>query len=193
MPKKIGLFGGTFDPPHLGHLISAQEVQDKLKLDRIFFLPASLPPHKKKVKISPAIHRLKMIRLATQDNHNFKVLDLELKRKGDSYTVDTLRELRKKYSDTRFFLILGSDNLNHIHTWKSPGEIFKLSKVVFISRPGAGLNTDSKWLRHSRLLDVKLIDISSSDIRMRIKQGKSIKYLVSEKVLKYIQRHSLYK
>src|SRR3970040_1840435 len=82
MPQKIGLFGGTFDPPHLGHLIAAQEVQEKLKLDRIFFIPASLPPHKKKVKISRAIHRLKMVQLATQDNPNFKVLDLELKRKG---------------------------------------------------------------------------------------------------------------
>ena len=193
MPKKIGIFGGTFDPPHLGHLIVAQEVRDKLKLDRIFFIPASLPPHKKKVRISEAFHRLRMVQLATQDNPNFKVLDLELKREGHSYTVDTLKALRKRYPQAQFFLILGLDNLNHIHTWKKPEEIFKLSKVVFITRPGITLNKTSKWLNYSRLLDVKEIDISSTDIRERIKKDKPIKYLVPEKVLQYIQRHNLYK
>lgn len=193
MPQKIGILGGTFDPPHLGHLIVAQGVQDKLKLDRLFFIPASLPPHKKKVKISRAIHRLKMVQLATQDNRNFKVLDLELKRKGHSYTVDTLKALRKRYPQAQFFLILGLDNLNHIHTWKKLEEIFKLCKMVFITRPGITLNKTSKWLNCSRLLEVKEIDISSTDIRERIKRGKSIRYLVPEKVLQYIRRHHLYK
>lgn len=193
MPPKIGILGGTFDPPHLGHLIAAQEVQEKLKLDRIFFIPASLPPHKKKVKISRAIHRLKMVQLATQDNRNFKVLDLELKREGHSYTVDTLKALRKKYPQAQFFLILGLDNLNHIHTWKKPEEIFKLSKAVFITRPGFTLNKTSKWLSYSKLLEVREIDISSTDIRERIKKSKSIRYMVPEKVLQYIKKHKLYK
>lgn len=193
MPQKIGILGGTFDPPHLGHLIVAQEVQEKLKLDRIFLIPTSLPPHKKKVEISPAIHRLRMVQLATQDNPNFKVLDLELKRKGHSYTVDTLKDLRKNYLDTHFILILGTDNLNQIHTWKKPQEIFKLSKVVFITRPGVTLDKTSKWLSRNRLLEVKEIDISSSDIRGRIKKGKSIRYMVPEEVLKYIKKHKLYK
>jgi len=193
MPQKIGLFGGTFDPPHVGHLIAAQEVQDKLELDRIFFIPASLPPHKKKVKISSALHRLRMVQLATRDNPNFKVLGLELKIKGNSYTVDTLKALRKKYSQIQFFLILGLDNLNHIHTWKKPEEIFKLSRVVFITRPGITLNKASKWLKFSKLLDVPRVDISSTDIRERIKKGKSIRYLVPEKVLQYIKKHKLYK
>ncbi len=193
MVKKIGIFGGTFDPPHLGHLIVAQEVQDKLKLERIFFIPASLPPHKKKVKTSAAFHRLRMVQLATQDNPNFKVLDLELKREGDSYTVDTLKALLKRYAQVQFFLILGLDNLNHIHSWKKPEEILKLSQVVFITRPGVTLDKTSKWLSRSRLLEVKVIDISSSDIRMRVKEGKSIKYLVPDKVLKYIGSHNLYK
>lgn len=193
MPPKIGILGGTFDPPHLGHLIAAQEVQEKLKLDRIFFIPASLPPHKKKVKISGAGHRLRMVRLATQDNRNFKVLDLELKRKGHSYTVDTIKILRKRYPQAQFFLILGLDNLNHIHTWKKPEEIFKLSKAVFITRPGFTLNKTSKWLSYSKLLEVREIDISSTDIRERIKKSKSIRYMVPEKVLQYIKKHKLYK
>ena len=134
-----------------------------------------------------------MVQLATQGNRNFKVLDLELKREGHSYTVDTLKALRKRYPQAQFFLILGLDNLNHIHTWKKPEEIFKLSKVVFITRPGTTLNKTSKWLNYSRLLDVKEIDISSTDIRERIKKDKPIKYLVPEKVLQYIQRHNLYK
>jgi len=193
MPQKIGILGGTFDPPHLGHLIAAQEVQDKLKLDQICFIPTCLPPHKKKVRISSAIHRLRMVQLATQVNPRFKVLDLELNRKGYSYTVDTLKTLRKKYPQAQFFLILGLDNLNHIHTWKKPEEIFKLSRVVFISRPGTTLNKATKWLKSSKLLDVPRVDISSSDIRERIKRSKPIKYLVPEKVLQYIRRHHLYK
>jgi len=193
MAKKIGILGGTFDPPHLGHLIVAQEVQDKLKLDRIFFVPACLPPHKKKVRISAAFHRLRMVQLAIQDNPNFEVLDLELKRKGPSYTVDTLRVLKDAYTQTQFHLILGIENLKHIHTWRNPEGIFKLSKVVFISRPGATLNKTHKWLNYSRLLAVKEIDISSTDIRERLRKGKSIRYMVPEKVLQYIQRHNLYK
>jgi len=193
MPQKIGLFGGTFDPPHLGHLIAAQEVQDKLKLDRIFFIPACLPPHKKKVKISFIIHRLNMVKLAVRDNPGFKVSDLELRRKGPSYTIDTLRTLKNEYPQAQFHLILGIDNLNHIHTWKKPEEIFKLSRVVFITRPGITLNKTSKWLNSSKLLDVTKVDISSSDIRERIKKGKSIRYLVPDKILKYIASHNLYK
>lgn len=193
MPQKIGIFGGTFDPPHLGHLIVAQEVQDKLKLDRIFFIPACLPPHKKKVKISAAFHRLRMIQLATQDNSNFEVLDLELKRKGPSYTIDTLRVLKNAYSQTQFHLILGIENLKHIHSWRKPEGIFKLSKVVFVTRPGVTLNKTSKWLNYSKLLTVKEIDISSTGIRERIRKGKSIRYMVPEKVLKYIKKHKLYK
>jgi len=193
MPNRIGILGGTFDPLHIGHLIVAQEVQEKLKLDRIFFIPTSLPPHKKKVKISSSVHRLRMVQLAAQANPNFKVLDLELKRKGHSYTVDTLRILGKKYPQTKFVLILGLDNLNHIHTWKKPEEIFRLSQVIFISRPGATFNKANKWLKQSKFLEVKEIEISSTDIRERVRKRKSIRYMVPEEVLKYIKKHNLYK
>lgn|SRR5574341_1355557 len=193
MARKVGILGGTFDPPHLGHLLIAQAVQARLKLDQIFFIPAALPPHKKKVKISPAWHRLQMVRLAVENNPKFKVLDLELKRKGTSYTVDTLRALTEKNPHTQLYLILGIDNLNHIHTWKNPEELFRLAKVIFVPRPGFRDDKAKGWLKKGQFLISPEIDISSSDIRNKVKKGMSIRYLVPEKILRYIQRHNLYK
>lgn len=193
MARRVGILGGTFDPPHLGHLLIAQEVQERLKLDQVFFIPAALPPHKKKVKISPAWHRLQMVKLAVKNNPKFKVLNLELKRKGASYTVDTLKDLTRRYPGTHFFLILGIDNLKYIKNWKEPEEIFKLAKVIFVPRPGYRNSKDKSRVKTGNFLKLPDIDISSSDIRKKVKKGMSIRYLVPEKVLRYIQRHNLYK
>lgn len=193
MTRRVGILGGTFDPPHLGHLLIAQEVQERLKLDQIFFIPAALPPHKKKIKISPAYHRLGMVNLAVQNNPNFKVSELELKRKGASYTVDTLRDLTRKYSSAQFFLILGADNVNYIKSWKEPEEIFRLAKVIFVPRPGFKNNKAKRRLKKGVFLRLRELDISSTDIRERVKKGRSIRYLVPEKILRYIQKHNLYK
>ncbi|OGC77484.1 MAG: nicotinate (nicotinamide) nucleotide adenylyltransferase [candidate division Zixibacteria bacterium RBG_16_40_9] len=193
MARKIGILGGTFDPPHLGHLLIAQEVKEKLNLDQILFIPTALPPHKKKIKISPALARLQMVNLAVKNNPGFKVLDLELRRKGASYTVDTLRDLTRRYLGTQLFLILGEDNLNYIQSWKEPDEIFRLAKVTFVSRPGFKNKIANSRLKKGVFLKVREIDISSTEIRERIKKGKSIRYMVPGKVLLYIKRHNLYK
>ncbi len=193
MGRRVGILGGTFDPLHLGHLLIAQEVQGRLTLDQVFFIPAALPPHKKKVKISPAWHRLQMVKLAVKNNPKFKVLDLELKRKGASYTVDTLSELNRRYPGTQFFLILGEDNLEFIKSWKEPEEIFRLAKVIFVPRPGFKNNQSQSRLKTGKVLKLPEIDISSTDIRNKVKKGISIRYLVPEKVLRYIQKHNLYK
>ncbi len=192
MARKIGIWGGTFDPPHIGHLIIAQEVKEKLKLDQIFFIPAALPPHKKKIKISPSLARLQMINLAVKDNPDFRVLDLELKRKGASYTVDTLRDLTRRYPGTQFFLILGEDNLNYIQSWKDLHEIFSLAKVIFVPRPGFKNNKAKSRLKKGVFLKLRGIDISSTEVRERIKKGKSIRYIVPDEVQKYIKKKGLY-
>lgn len=188
--KRIGILGGTFNPPHLGHLILAQEALKKLKLDKIIFIPASIPPHKE-IEDNKAHLRYKMISLASRGNPRFKVSKIELERKTISYSVDTLRILKNKYGkNTEIFFIAGSDSLNELESWKNIGEVLKLANFVIAIRPGFPIR---KLKRRVKFIEIPLLDISSSMIRKRIKASKSIRYLVPEKVRKFITRHRLYK
>ncbi|OQX80240.1 MAG: hypothetical protein B6D56_05440 [Candidatus Omnitrophica bacterium 4484_70.1] len=216
---KIGILGGTFNPPHIGHLILAQEILFKLRLDKIFFVPANIPPHKNK-ELTPAYHRINMIKLAIKENNKFEVLDWEIKRGGISYTVDTLRELKNAFPKDELYLIIGSDLANDFSNWKDYKEIFRLAKVVVALREGSPLKEKDKSIpleeyleKNTKediilvrrenpnlsspltkfiLVEVIQIKISSSLIRSLIKRQMSVRYLLSEEVEKYIKEKRLY-
>lgn len=189
---KVGLFGGSFDPPHLGHLIVAQEVLSTLNLDRILFIPAHLPPHKR--CDVPSSQRYEMIGIAISGNPRFEISDMELKRGGTSYTVDTLRELCSVFREVEFYLIIGADEFAEIESWKDPEAVMGLSRVVVMIRPGHEPGRAGQKFRGRFLTaEVPLIDISSTQIRERVKQDKSIAYLVPAGVEAYIKEKGLYR
>ncbi|MFQ6102811.1 MAG: nicotinate-nucleotide adenylyltransferase [Candidatus Glassbacteria bacterium] len=193
--KKLGVFGGSFDPIHTGHLIVAQDVLCALSLDEIMFIPACVPPHKKGIELSETRHRLRMVEIATHNNPNFSASDMELKRGGVSYTIDTIRQLRSGLSaDVELFFIVGSDNIPDIQTWKEPWELVKLCKLVTIHRPGfRDIDILPELKEHVTSVAVTSVDISSRDIRQRVRNGRPIRYLVPEEVERYILKEELYK
>ncbi len=193
MDTKIGILGGTFNPPHLAHLLVAESVRDEMGLSKILFVPAAMPPHKPSLDIVPAEMRLHMLRLAIKGNPFFRVSEIELDRKGPSFTIDTVSELRSGFPKVEFFLLLGADLLVDFGTWKSPEKLLVDCRVVGMSRPGFDLSrVSADILRRVEIVSVPDIDISSTIIRRRIKSGKSIKYMVTREVEKYIHDNSLY-
>jgi nicotinate-nucleotide adenylyltransferase len=188
---KTGIIGGTFNPIHLGHLILAEEIRESAGLDRIIFIPVFRPPHKDcRDVISPA-HRLTMLKLAVRGNAKFSVSDLELRRKGVSYTIDTLLALRKKYPGDKFFLIIGSDLLEGLSGWKNFSGLKKVAGFIVARRPGY----PDSGIPPKGAISVKTraIDISAFDIRARIKKGLQVRYFLPQAVCAYITREKLYK
>lgn len=191
---KLGILGGTFNPPHIAHLIVAESVRDQLKLDKVLFIPAATPPHKTNIEIIPAEQRSRMLRLATKSNPFFGVSDIELHRKGKSFTIDTLIELKGRFPKSIFYYLLGIDLLIEFDTWKNPDRILEECTLVAMNRPDADLaRVDKELLRKVELVNVPNLDISSTIIRRRVKFGRSIKYLVPDEVEKYILENSMYK
>lgn len=188
---RIGILGGTFNPIHMGHLILAEEALYKLKLDKVIFVPSYIPPHKAvEVGVRPQ-DRLKMAGLAIQDNPAFSVSTYEIDSKKRSYSIETLREFRRIYGeDTELFFITGSDLLKDLFSWKEVNEIFKISKFIVANRPGYPVEDIPKEVE---TVVITPIEISSEDIRKRLKSGRPIRYLVPEKVRTYIVAHSLYR
>lgn len=186
---KIGILGGTFNPIHYGHLILGEQVRGQLGLDKVIYVPSFLPPHKSDREIIPGRHRLKMAELAVRHNSHFSVSDIELRRKGKSYTVDTLREIKKEHPAARLFFICGSDLVSEIPTWKNVADIYKMAKFVLAKRPGFGKRLSGKnFLK----IDVAQVDISSSLIRRLVHERRSFLYLTPYSVVKYIEKHKLY-
>ncbi|OGX19320.1 MAG: nicotinate (nicotinamide) nucleotide adenylyltransferase [Omnitrophica WOR_2 bacterium RBG_13_44_8b] len=187
---KIGILGGTFNPIHIGHLILAQEAQEKLGLDKIIFVPTYMPPHKENSDIAPANKRLAMVNLAIKGNKNFFVSDTEIKRDGRSYTIDTLREFKKIYPLDELFFIIGSDLLNYLDEWKDLSDIIKLVKFIVVTRPGFALDRIPSYIS---TVAINAVDISGFEIRRRVKENRSLRYLVPEPVRSYIAKNKLYK
>lgn len=185
---KIGILGGTFNPPHKGHLILAKEASEKLRLDKVLFIPANIPPHKQAYPIS-AQHRLNMLKLTIGDDKFFEISDIEIKRGDKSYTIDTVRELKKSFPKSDFCLIIGSDLANDFSTWKDHQEIEKLVKVVVAKRQDFPLKNKSYFT----IIEISQVKASSSLIRKNIKEEISIEGLVNNEVVSYIQRHKLYR
>ncbi len=188
--RRIGILGGTFNPIHIGHLVSAQFVSERLKLDKVIFIPSYLPPNKSRKAVIDAVHRYNMVKLAIKGNDLFDVSDFEIKKKGVSYSIDTLEFFHKNFSSKiRLFFIIGTDNIAGLHTWHRIDDILRLATFVAVSRPGTG---SLRGKIDVRRVDIPVLDISSSFIRKRIASGKTVRYLIPDAVIRYIQRHKLY-
>jgi len=187
---KTGILGGTFNPVHIGHLILAEEVREKLGLDKIIFVPTALPPHKDNLNIAPACDRLKMLKLATKSNKFFAVSDAEIKRHGRSYTIDTVKEFKAKYPRDELYFIIGSDLLKYLNEWKDLSEILKMIRFVVATRPGYPLEQIPDYIQ---TLPIRAVDVSGFAVRQCIAQNKSFGYLVTDKVFDYIKKRKLYK
>lgn len=196
----IGVLGGTFDPIHLGHLIVAEEARERLGLAQVIFVPAGQPWMKGGKSITPGWERLRMAELAVESNPFFCVAANEVERSGPTYTVDTLQELQRDLDpDSRLRFIVGMDSLEQFHRWKDPEKLLELCQLVVVNRPGhQGVDINTLVGRFPQagtrlsLLTVPRIEISATDIRRRVSQGISVRYLVPEAVEAYIREHRLY-
>ncbi|MGD0335646.1 MAG: nicotinate-nucleotide adenylyltransferase [Candidatus Omnitrophota bacterium] len=187
---KIGILGGTFNPVHTGHLILAEEAREKLGLDKVIFVPAFLPPHKDNGDITSAADRLKMVKLAIKDNRYFSFSDTEIKRAGRSYTIDTIRQLKEKYTDDELYFVIGSDLLKYLEEWKDLNQILEMVRFIVATRPGYPLDKIPSYIK---TMAIRAVDISAFEIREAIKENKSFRYLVPDGVYKYITKKGLYK
>ncbi|CAH2214174.1 nicotinate-nucleotide adenylyltransferase [Tepidibacter aestuarii] len=199
--KKIGIMGGTFNPIHYGHLATAEAVRNRYDLDKIIFMPSGNPPHKSKKEIIDKKHRYNMTMIATMSNIYFETSDIEIKRDGMTYTVDTLEQLKENYKNSQIFFITGADALCDIDSWKYLDKNFELATFVGATRPGIECDEVNqkidqlKQKYNANILNIYVpsLDISSTDLRERIKKIESIKYLLPENVEKYIYKNNLYR
>lgn len=197
--KRVGIFGGTFDPIHMGHLIVAETIMDEFHLDKVVFIPAAVPPHKLDKQISPAKHRYMMSMLATCSNPRFQVSDMEMHRQGPSYSRDTLAQLIEEHGrDTEFYFIVGADSVENLHTWNRIDELLTMCHFIGASRPGCMPDMEKIAQRFGSLaekihcLETPELEISSTEIRHRVGQKRTIRYIVPETVEQYIYKEKLY-
>lgn len=199
--KRVGIMGGTFDPIHYGHLVIAEQIRCEYSLDKIIFVPAGIPPHKADLKVSESKHRYFMTLLATITNPYFEVSKIEIDHDEISYTINTIKKLKEVFTpDTELFFITGADAICDLNTWKDVEELLFLSNFVAATRPG--LDSDyvdkkisdlqEEYNTHIRKVNVPALAISSTDIRKKVHDHQSIKYLLPESVEYYIYKHNLY-
>lgn len=191
MPKRIGIMGGTFDPVHCGHLLVAEQAREQLNLDEVWFMPAGIPPHKKREGISHATDRMAMLQLAIADHPSFRVTDVELRREGPSYTVDTMSILTRQNPDAQFFFLVGADMIDILPKWHRFEELAVMVTFVGVARPGFGEGKPT-WNGTVRYIDSPAWEISSTLIRERAKAGRSLRYLVPPTVERYIKEKRIY-
>ena len=192
---KTCLFGGTFDPPHFGHLIVAQTIFEAKHFDKIVFVPAHIPPHKKERKISSVAFRLEMLKIATMDNPNFEISDIELKRGGISYSLETIHTYKEQTGLDRedLYYLIGSDSLKQFQTWQNPKAILEECQLIVAIRPGFRPSDIPNWiLAKVQFANIPRIEISSTQIRARWVEDKTIRYMVTQPVWTYINKHNIY-
>lgn len=185
---RVGILGGTFDPIHLGHLAAARAAMECAHLDRVLFIPTGVPPHRPGT-VAAAEQRVEMCRLAIEDEERFEVSPIEVRRKGKSYTVDTLRELRKRYPNDELFLILGWDAAKLLSSWHEPDEVRRLARLIVVTRPGSGSPATTSEVLCERATP----DISGSALRAAIRRGEPMTDRLPEQVAEYIAKHGLYR
>lgn len=196
--QRIGIMGGTFDPIHIGHLVAAEEARAQFELDKVIFMPAGAPAFKEKKQVTAAHHRFMMAQLATISNPHFEVSDLEIKRPGTTYTVDTMREMKKLYPDAHLYFITGADAVFEIIGWKNSAELADLVTFIATTRPGYDLERAKQRHRDSLInfeiawIEVPALSVSSTDLRARLREGRSVRYLIPRPVLGYIRKTGLY-
>ena len=190
--EKLVIFGGAFDPIHNAHLLIAQDVYEKLHSQILIFQPALLPPHKK--VFAPFHDRVKMVELAIANDERFKCSDVEQRLPKPSYTIDVLRAIREENPDKKIYFIIGLDSAVDFHTWKEPDRILKEFNIAVVPRPFfKKSDVKPQWRKHMKFIDTREIEISSTEVRNRLKRGKTVKYLIPDDVIKYIQAKGLYR
>ena len=187
--RRIGILGGTFNPVHIGHLILAEGAKELLGLDKVIFVPTFIPPHKRTSGVVCARDRYHMLSLAIKSNPSFEVSDIEIKRRGISYSVETVQQLKSKLGKVDLYFIVGSDFIAEFSTWKDTERLRKICKFAIAQRPGYFCK---KLPRNMLVIEVRALDVSSTFIRKRIKAGKSIRYFVPHEVRKYIIKKKMY-
>ncbi len=193
--RRTGIFGGTFNPVHYGHLINIEFIRERYSLDRIILVPAKIPVHKEIYDRIDPYQRLEMTTLAVRGNPNFEVSTLEIERETPSYTIITVNELASKFPDDKLYLIIGSDSFNELDTWKSYKELLAGIPLIVMKRPGSEALRDEilEIAEEVNVFENPLIDISSSQIRDRIKMGLTVRYLLPDDVAEYIYKKELYR
>ena len=192
---KICLFGGTFDPPHFGHLILAQTIFEAEHFDQIVFVPAHTSPHKDKTVVSSVNFRKEMVKIAIQENPNFILSDIEIKRGGISYSFDTIIEYKKKtgIDSKNLFYLIGSDSLKTFHSWRNSDQILEECQIIVAIRPGfRPSDINNQILARVQFANIPRIEISSTQIRKRWREDKTIRYMVSQSVWEFINENKLY-
>lgn len=192
---KIGIMGGTFDPIHIGHLLAAERAGEAGELDEVWLMPANVPPHKPHAPRADSRHRLEMTRLAAMSNPRLSVMDFELVKGGTSYTVDTMKELALRYPQAEFSYIMGADMIMYLPKWHRIDELARLVRFIGVARPGFALRVDEldPFLQERiTIVPMPQLDISSTEIRARRQAGLSVRYLVSDLVLDYMEVNRLY-
>jgi nicotinate-nucleotide adenylyltransferase len=194
LPERVGILGGSFDPPHFGHLLVAENAREQCGLEQVLWLPAGTPPHKLDQTVTAAEHRYAMTQLACAESPSFVVARLELDRPGPSYTIETIRRLRELGSRrTRLYFIIGMDSALEFHTWREPQAILEEAQVVVAPRPGYSRDEESDHLPDGmHLLEMRSWPLSSTEIRERVAAGGSIRFLVPDDVRSYIAKYGLY-
>lgn len=195
LPLRIGLFGGTFDPPHRGHIAVAADVADVLDLDQVLWIPAGQPPHKSLVSVAPLAVRLEMTRAAVKADSRFEASDIEVERGGVSYTLDTVRALRERYPGRILFLIIGTDQFRDFATWQNPEKILELTELVVMDRGGQRGQDYVPEVEDTgkvHFVSVGQVDISSTDVRLAAHNGEDLSTLVPVKIAEVIVREGLY-
>ncbi len=199
--RKIGIMGGTFDPIHCGHLFIAETALDVFQLDKVLFIPAGDPPHKNEKLITDSGHRFQMIKLAIEDNQNFEASDMEIMKQEKSYTIETIKILRRQYGEeTDLYFITGTDAFVGLETWKEYQKLLSLTNFIVMTRTISNpmvleekiSQFTEKFNAKVFKIDIPTLDISSTDIRKRVQEGRSIKYLLPYDVEEYIRNHHLY-
>jgi nicotinate-nucleotide adenylyltransferase len=192
---RLGVLGGTFDPVHNGHLIIAEALREKLDLVQVLFLLSARPPHKSSPALASWQDRLHMIQLALKGNPHFQASDIEIERDGLSYTVESIEQLELRYGKKyRILFVVGADSILEIFTWREPQRLLASRSLVVVPRPGFDLNDlDPEVAKGVTVIQTPLIEISSTDIRRRVRDGRSIQYLVPSEVASYIHRQNLYR
>lgn len=198
--KKVGILGGTFNPIHMGHLVLAESAREAFLLDEILFIPSGIPYMKKQEEVLEVSERVAMTSLAIEDNPHFALSTIEAENPANSYTFKTICKLRERHPNTDYYFIIGADSLFHIESWKRPETIFNQTTIIAAVRDSLGLEACQNKAAHLKeryqanilLLPHRMIDISSTEIRERIQEKKSIRYMLPDKVIAYIDRKNLY-